>query len=128
MGRDHQPKYRQLERKQGCRAPYDRILIVCEGSKTEPNYFREIRITHRLPTANIIVLPSKLGTAPRQVVECAKEIFESGSQGKIRLGKTISPRSFEQVFAVFDRDDHESYFDALDMAASLDGKLKNDEK
>jgi hypothetical protein len=50
MARDHSPKERQqkqLERKQGRRASYDRILIVSEGSKTEPNYFREIRATHR---------------------------------------------------------------------------------
>jgi hypothetical protein len=32
------------------------------------------------------------------------------------------------VYAVFDRDDHSSYFDALTMAQSLDGKLKNDNK
>lgn len=40
MSRDSSPKERQqkqLERKQGRRASYDRILIVSEGSKTEPN-------------------------------------------------------------------------------------------
>jgi hypothetical protein len=29
---------------------------------------------------------------------------------------------------VFDRDEHPSYFDALNMAQALDGKLKNDNK
>jgi hypothetical protein len=46
MGRDNQPKERQkrqLARKIGNRSSYDRILIVSEGGKTEPNYFREIR-------------------------------------------------------------------------------------
>ncbi len=46
MARDNSPRERQkkqLERKQGRRAGYDRILIVSEGSKTEPNYFSEIR-------------------------------------------------------------------------------------
>ena len=50
MGRDNHPKERQarqLERKLNRRASYDRILIVCEGSKTEPNYFEEIRISVR---------------------------------------------------------------------------------
>ncbi|MDY7579941.1 hypothetical protein RGU70_16635 [Herbaspirillum sp. RTI4] len=49
MARDQSPKERQqkqLERKQGRRASYHRILIVSEGSKTEPNYFREIRATY----------------------------------------------------------------------------------
>ena len=43
MARDNSPwerQRRQLERKLDRRASYDRILIVSEGSKTEPNYFR----------------------------------------------------------------------------------------
>ena len=55
MARDNAPKERQqkqLERKQARRASYDRILVVSEGSKTEPNYFREIRAAYRLHTAN----------------------------------------------------------------------------
>lgn len=124
MARDNAPSVRQkkqLERKQGRRASYDRILIVSEGSKTEPNYFREIRAAHRLHTANVEVRPSGLGTAPVQVVQYAQGLFENGDRHK-----NIQPRAFEQVYAVFDRDDHDSYHDALTLAASLDGKLKND--
>ncbi|MDU7870973.1 MAG: RloB family protein, partial [Pantoea sp.] len=76
MARDNSPKQRQqrqLERKQNRRASYDRILIVSEGSKTEPNYFREIRTIYRLHTANVEVRPIELGTAPIQVVQYAKE-------------------------------------------------------
>ena len=29
---------------------------------------------------------------------------------------------------MFDRDDHDSYFDALSLAQSLDGKLRNDDR
>ena len=50
-------------------------------------------------------------------------MFEHGDRHK-----GISPRAFEQVFAVFDRDDHHSFFDALTFAQSLDGKLRNDDK
>ena len=126
MARDNSPKERQqkqLERKQGRRASYDRILIVSEGSKTEPNYFLEIRSTHRLHTANVEVQPSELGTAPIQVVQYAKELFEDGDRYK-----NIQRRAFEKVYAVFDRDDHDSYHEALTLAASLDGKLRNDAK
>ena len=45
MGRDNSPKVRQqrqLERKVGRRASYDRILIVSEGSKTEPEPYTAI--------------------------------------------------------------------------------------
>ena len=60
---------RHLERKLGRRASHDRILIVSEGGKTEPNYFQEIRVHCRLHTANVEVRPSELGTSPVQVVE-----------------------------------------------------------
>lgn len=126
MARDNSPQERQkkqLERKKGRRAGYDRILIVSEGSKTEPNYFREIRAAYRLHTANVEVRPSELGTAPIQVVQYAQELFENGDRYK-----NIQRRAFEKVYAVFDRDDHDSYHDALALAASLDGKLKNDAK
>ena len=126
MARDNPPKERQqtqLERKRGRRASYDRVLIVSEGSKTEPNYFREIRAAHRLHTANVEVQPSNLGTAPIQVVKYAQALFENGDRHK-----NIQRRAFEKVYAVFDRDNHDSYLDALNLAASLDGKLMNDIK
>lgn len=126
MARDNSPKERQkkqLEHKLGKRASYDRILIVSEGSKTEPNYFREIRAVHRLQTANVEVQPSELGTEPIQVVQYAKSLFEKGDRYK-----QIQPRAFEQVYAVFDRDDHRTYFEALKLAESIDGKLRNDNK
>lgn len=126
MARDNSPKVRQqqqLARKQGQRASYDRILIVSEGSKTEPNYFKEIRMAYRLHTANVQVYPSELGTAPLQVVQYARALFENGDRHK-----HIQRRAFEKVYAVFDRDDHASYHEALQLAASLDGKLKNDAK
>jgi RloB-like protein len=126
MARDNTPKERQkrqLERKRARRASYDRILIVSEGSKTEPNYFKEIRAAYRLHTANVEVQPGELGTEPLQVVQYAKALFESGDRNK-----QIQPRAFEQVYAVFDRDEHRTYFDALQLAESLNGKLRNDNR
>ncbi len=49
MGTDnlfHKRKERKAEglrRRQASKAPYDVILIVCEGGKTEPNYFTELK-------------------------------------------------------------------------------------
>jgi len=124
MGRDNSPKERQrrqLERKLSHRASYDRILIVSEGSKTEPNYFKEIRAEFRLHSANVEVQPGALGTEPLQVVDYARELFEHGDRYK-----GIRPRAFEQVFAVFDRDDHRTYHNALARARALDGTLRSD--
>ena len=124
MGRDNQPKTRQaakLARKRARRASYDRIFIVSEGSKTEPHYFREIRAHYRIHTANVQVQPSTLGTQPLQVVEYAEQLFLRGDNAR-----QIQPRAFEQVYPVFDRDNHGTYFNALAKAVALDGKLRND--
>ena len=67
--------------------------------------------------------PSERGTAPIQAVDYARDLFVNGDSHK-----AIQPRAFEQVYAVFDRDNHESYFDALRLAASLDGKLRSDNR
>jgi hypothetical protein len=126
MGRDNQAKDRQLRRKavkEARRASYARILIVTEGSKTEPLYLEEIRAAHQLHSANVEVQPGQLGTAPIQVVRYAQQLFENGD-----LHKGIRPKSFDQVYAVFDRDEHDSYFEALDLAKSRDGKLRNDDR
>lgn len=125
MGKLNQPKHRQkardLKRRAAQRAPYKRMLIVCEGEKTEPHYFGEIRQEHRLATANVQVWPSALGTQPLQVVEYAELLFREGD-----LDKSILPKTFDHVCAVFDRDDHGTYHNALAKADALNGTLKND--
>lgn len=118
MARDNHPRFRQaqkLQRKKGTRPPHDRLLIVCEGSKTEPTYFDDIRKELRIPAAHIRVLPSDFGTQPRQVVDFAEAVFRE-------------TKEFDAVYAVFDRDEHDTYADALQQAARLNGTLKNDEK
>jgi hypothetical protein len=126
VARDYSPKIRQraqLERKESRRASYDRVLIVSEGTKTEPLYFKEIKKAHRLHTANVEVHPSAFGTEPIQVVRFARQLFEVGDPRK-----RLRAKAFEKVFAIFDRDEHKSYFDALKLAESFDGKLRNDAK
>lgn len=126
MGRDHQAKDRQQQRqsaKLGRRAAYSRLLIVTEGSKTEPQYLEEIRSLHKLHSANVAVQPAQLGTEPIRVVQYAQRLFESGD-----LHRGIRPRQFDGVFVVFDRDAHATYNDALQCVQSLNGRLRNDER
>jgi RloB-like protein len=126
MGKDNQPKARQtkqLARKSSRREGYERILIVSEGSKTEPLYLNEIRSKFRLSTTNVQVQHSQYGTSPLQVVEYAEHLLKNGDENKY-----IEPHAFEQVFVVFDRDDHITYHQALSKAAALNGKLRNDLK
>ncbi len=64
---------------------------------------------------------SQYGTSPIRIVEYAEHLFVNGDEEK-----SIQPRAFEQVYVVFDRDDHETYHNALAKAAALKGKLLND--
>ena len=104
----------RLKRNKPKKLPYDRILVVCEGEQTEVNYFEAIRRDLRIPKADIAIVHSVLGTEPLKIVESAELHFKVS-------------RGFDFVFAVFDRDDHLTYNDALSRAAALSGKLKNDE-
>tara|TARA_R110002126_G_scaffold10446_14_gene47590 strand:- start:2429 stop:3088 length:660 start_codon:yes stop_codon:yes gene_type:complete len=118
MPRDKHPRERQkraLKRRKPTKRPYDRILIVTEGSKTEPQYLEEIRILMRAAPASIRIMPSAAGTDPRQIVQYAEAQF-------------LETKEFEAVYAVFDRDEHQGYFPALQMAEALNNKHRNDER
>ena len=118
MARENSPRNRQraqLERKQNKRASYDRILIVCEGAKTEPLYFNEIRQFYKLHTANIQVKQGGYGTQPQKIVDFA-------------LVESLKTKRWEQVYCVFDRDDHPGFHNARQSMVALDQKHKNDLK
>lgn len=86
---------RKLQRKIAARKPYDRVLIVCEGKKTEPMYLRELVDRCRLSNANVKV--AGIGSEPRKVVATAKKLEKIERQ----LGA-----SYDVVYCVFDRDQH----------------------
>jgi hypothetical protein len=102
---------RRLERKAGQRPPYPRVLMVCEGSKTEKLYFDDIRQYWRISSADWEVLPSELGTGPEKVVEFAEQ-------------KAREEKKWDEVYCIFDRDDHVYYQTAIQKAKSLDGKIR----
>lgn len=127
MGQDNQPKHRQagrdLQRRAAVRQPYERLLIVCEGEKTEPQYLRDIQREYRLATTHVQVLACGCGTAPLQVVEYAERLFRKGAREK-----GIEAGAFDRLAVVLDRDEHATYHAALNKAAALNGKLRNDER
>ncbi len=66
------PRSRSLsdfKRKRGFRTPKKVLVIVCEGKKTEPIYFRSIRNKLRIPTLSVKVIPDQ--GAPISIVERA---------------------------------------------------------
>ena len=75
------------------RFPGERFLIVCEGEKTEPNYFKSFRLP-----GLIHVHAEGFGVSPPQLVEVALERKRNSSR---RRGH----EPFDQIWCVFDRDD-----------------------
>ena len=112
--KENSPRMRQarkLERKAGGKPTYPRVLMVCEGRETEPNYLEGIRRELRIPTAHWRILPSALGTGPEKVVAYAEDLARSGA-------------GWDEVYCIFDRDEHVHYREAIAKAAALDGKIK----
>ena len=105
MGTDdlfHKRKKRKaqlLRRRQAMKDSYDVILIVCEGKKTEPNYFTELKKAFRLSNANVRICGR--GSDPLNVVEFAIKTFQQEPE-------------FDRVYCVFDRDRHTRYDAAMD--------------
>jgi len=95
-------KAESLRRARARRSPYDLVLIVCEGGKTEPSYFFELRDALRLNTANIEICGKECNSSPRDVVEFA-------------LQKYKDSKEYDRVYCVFDRDKHTTYREALRM-------------
>lgn len=100
-----------FRRRGALREPYDVVLIVCEGKKTEPEYFRGLRKTYRLNSANIKIVPGDRGNDPVSVVKFAIEEYRQANG------------DFDRVYCVFDRNGHANYDEALALiAASPIGK------
>jgi len=109
MGKDDLFKKRKakrksdLKRREARRKPYEKILIVCEGSKTEPNYFLSAKDHYEIDSANISIDGSS-GSSPFSVVRHAIALYE----------EELKNDPYDKVFCVFDRDEHPCYQKAID--------------
>ena len=79
-----------------------RILIVCEGKETEPNYFNSFP---KIDNVSVVTAGGK--GSPSQVVEIAGQLRDKAKQ---------SP--YDAVWAVFDKDDFPDFKTAIDTAHS----------
>lgn len=92
-----------LNRRRPYQSPHEFVLIVCEGSKTEPKYFSALRNELKLSHANIRICGKECGSSPISVVDYAIEEFKKTGD-------------YKRVYCVFDKDRHETYEAALDKA------------
>ena len=112
MARRKPRRHGQLRRRGPKREPYDRVLIVCEGSKTEPLYFQALKDRSRLSTANVEITGS--GSDPSSLVNKAKSLRDEEK----RRGD-----QYDAVYCVFDRDQHAHFNTASNEALSAKLKL-----
>ena len=96
--------------------PKPLILIITEGIKTEPEYFNGLRKYKRINRDRVRIISSKVcgGTDPDTIVKCAKD-------AKRQLEKDAG-LSYDEVWCVFDRDEHQNLKQAIDKAYA--NKLK----
>ena len=104
MARRRRHVHRPLRRKGPTRDPYERFLVVCEGSRTEPEYIRKLCRSRSVNPANYKIV-GDCANHPRGIVREAIRQFNEA-------------KDFDAVFCVFDRDGHAHYQDAIDQVHS----------
>lgn len=93
------------------RHPAPRILLVCEGEKTEPIYFRDM--VNAWGLGNQVKIGKNDGSSPDKVVAQAEELYAQAQ----REGD-----AFDEVYCVFDRDAHERFKEAVARLHELRAK------
>ena len=108
---------RDSRRRPAFREMKDRILIVCEGSETEPNYFNHLLRQLRLSSAKVLVVGKECGAAPVSVVDYAIDEIRQAV-------KNNNP--YDQVWCVCDVEirEHHSLNKAYDMVATYQSPKK----
>jgi RloB-like protein len=86
----------ELARQSKNRATYQRFLIVCEGTKTEPLYLRDLIRDLGIRHHTVKIEPND-GVSPDRIVAHAVKLYDEDALGG---------DSFDMVFCVFDRDTH----------------------
>lgn len=103
-----------LERQRRERALNKRYLIVCEGTKTEPHYFRELLDDLCIRPQVVRIAPND-GVSPDRVVAHAFNLYsEDAATGD----------SYDAVYCVFDRDNHTTFDAAVQRTKDLSAEGK----
>jgi len=108
MARASRNRASNLTRRRAVRDPKRRFLVVCEGKNAEPLYFKALQ---RISNTIIDIIPGA-GT-PDAIAKTS--IAEATARGVIGRGrrKLAWYERTDEVWAVFDRDEHHHYDDAI---------------
>lgn len=81
------------------------ILIVCEGSETEPNYFKNWKSRFRIASAHLKIFGKECDPDPLKVVKYAIKKRDEDTYLK-----------FDQIWCVIDSDNHQTLKEAVILA------------
>ncbi|MFZ2219267.1 MAG: RloB family protein [Rhodoferax sp.] len=120
MGSDdlfHRHKARtgaELQRQKRERVRNKRYLIVCEGTKTEPHYFRDLLEDLGIRRHMVCIAPND-GVSPDRVVAHAVALYDKDA---------VAGDAFDTVYCVFDRDKHTTFDEAVQRTKDLRAESK----
>lgn len=105
---------RSLKRRAPFRQPKIRILVVCEGRLTERGYIRALQ--HHAHNPRVHVEVAKDTGVPLTVVQCAIQM-RNDAENEARRQRDEN-LSWDEVWGVFDVDEHPNLQVAVDLANS----------
>ena len=100
-----------LRRKAASKKPSKRILIVCEGEKSEPIYLRWLKNIENKMNIEIDIAGEDCDSAPIKVVNYAEA--RANREGRPENG------GYSEVYCVIDRDEHADFDRARDRVRQL---------
>jgi hypothetical protein len=118
MSRRNQP--RKKARQRGRRSVKPRILVVCEGKETERQYLQQYKKACRNSRVEL-QFANESGLDPKSLVRVAKK-YNRKAESEAKRQKDSFVR-FDEVWCVFDRDDHLTFFSAIEMARDNNFKV-----
>ncbi len=102
---------RQQRRRAARFEPRARMLIVCEGTKTEKYYFENARQAYGVHRGQAVVeVQAGEGSNPKNIVETAR---------KLKTKAEKEGNAFSSVYCAFDRDEHAHYQESIERAEKL---------
>ena len=102
-----------IRRRNSRKEPKQRFVLFCEGKNTEPAYFSALKQTW---TGALIAVETRRGVGvPMTIAREAVKFAESKGLTKTSRRKKNSFEENDEVWAVFDRDEHPNFDDAVSL-------------
>jgi hypothetical protein len=110
---------RRPARATASRRPKLRIYVACEGELTEPRYIRKLTALVKNPLVEVHFARER--GDPLRVVELAMQGRDDGLRAATRAQD--DSLAYDEVWCVFDRDQHERFADAIRKATDNNLRL-----